>query len=312
MMKALVLLRFRALLAGLTAQAQKKNKRSRGTLILFAFLFLYVFAVIAGMMGFTFYNLAQPYHLLGLDWLYFAMAGLMGLGFAVLGSVFTTQSQLYDAKDNPLLLSMPIPPRTILISRMLPLLALNLLFSGLVMVPALVVYAVFVEFSPAGVVLQLLCLLGIALLAQAIACLLGWLLHLLLSKLNKSVASILYLVVFLGLYFYIYSQANQILTSMLMHTQQIADAVSTWIWPIYAMGMGSLGHIGLLLVFLGICGLCFAVIYAVLSATFLRTATMSSASRKRQKLDLKAAEPSPRSMPSQARNCVSFCPLLST
>ena len=46
----------------------------------------------------------------------FATAGLMALGLSVFGSVFATQSQIYDAKDNGLLLSMPIPPRTILLS----------------------------------------------------------------------------------------------------------------------------------------------------------------------------------------------------
>ena len=37
---------------------------------------------------------------MGLDWLYFALAGLVALAFAVFGSVFMTQTQLYDAKDN--------------------------------------------------------------------------------------------------------------------------------------------------------------------------------------------------------------------
>ena len=293
MIRTLVSLRFRALFTGLIVQRQKKNKSSKGTVILFAFLFLYVFAVVAGMMGFTFYSLAQPYHMLGLDWLYFSMAGLMGLGFAVLGSVFTTQNQLYDAKDNPLLLSMPIPPRIILLSRMIPLLAMNLLFGGLVIVPATVVYAIFVEFSIVGLLLQLLCLAGIAVLAQAISCLLGWLLHLLLSKLNKSLASVLYLVVFLGIYFYVYSQAGEILTAIVMESQQIASILSKWVWPLYAMGMGCLENGGLLLAFLGICAVCFAAVYAILSATFLRSATMSSVSRKRQKLNLKTSKTAP-------------------
>ena len=285
MIKTLVSLRFRALIAGLFTQ-RRKNKHGKGTLVLFAFLFLYVFAVVAGMMGFTFYNLAQPYHMVGLDWLYFSMAGLMALGAAILGSVFTTQNQLYDAKDNHLLLSMPIPPGTILLSRMIPLLAMNLLFSSLVIVPAILVYAIFVEFSFVGILLQLLCLVGIAVLAQAIACLLGWLLHLMLSRMNKSLASVLYLVVFLGIYFYVYSQANSILTTMITESQQIANILSKWVWPLYAMGMGCLENPDLLLTFLAICAVCFGIVYTILSATFLRSTTMSSATHKRQKLNL--------------------------
>lgn len=54
---------------------------------------------------------------MGLTWLYFAMAGTMALALSMLGSVFMTQAQLYDAKDNERLLSMPIPPKYILLTR---------------------------------------------------------------------------------------------------------------------------------------------------------------------------------------------------
>lgn len=288
MIKSLLQIRFRSMIAGMTAQARKKGKDSKGMYILFAVLYLYVFAVIACMMGFTFYSLIEPYHAMGLDWLYFALAGLMGLGFAVIGSAFTTQSQLYDAKDNHLLLSMPIPPKMILLSRMIPLLIMNLLFSGIIFIPAVVVYYMVIGFSPLAFPVQLVSLLSIVVLAQTIACLLGWLLHLLLSRLNKSLASVLFLVVFLGLYFSIYSQANTILTSMVAKGQAIADALS-WVWPIYAMGQSCAGELAYAPAFPLLSALCFAAIYALLSATFLKTATISSAGSKRTKLVLTAA-----------------------
>lgn len=286
MIKSLLSVRFRALFASMTAQGRKKKKRSTGMVILFAILYLYLIAVVGGVMCLTFYSLAEPYHALGLDWLYFAIAGLMGLGLAVFGSVFATQSQLYDAKDNALLLSMPIPPKVILLSRMIPLLALNLLFAGIVIIPAMVMYAIFVRFSLGGILLQLLALLAVCVLAQAIACLLGWLLHLLLSKLNKSFASMLYMVVFLGLYFSVYSQAGNILQTIAASGSLIAEALQTWVWPLYAMGAGCLGDPLLMLAFIAITGLLFALVYWVLSVTFLRAATSSRGSRKKRKLDM--------------------------
>jgi len=286
MIKTLLSVRFRALFAGMTAQGRKKKKRSTGMVILFAILYVYLIAVVGGVMCLTFYSLAEPYHSLGLDWLYFAIAGLMGLGLAVFGSVFATQSQLYDAKDNALLLSMPIPPKVILLSRMIPLLTLNLLFAGIVIIPAMVMYAIFVRFSLGGILLQLLALLAVCILAQAIACLLGWLLHLLLSKLNKSFASMLYMVAFLGLYFSVYSQAGDILQTIAASGNLIAEALQTWVWPLYAMGTGCLGDPLLMLAFIAITGLLFALVYWVLSVTFLRTATSSRSSRKKRKLDM--------------------------
>lgn len=55
--------------------------------------------------------------------MYFAMMGLLASFFGVFGSVFNTYAGLYLAKDNDLLLSMPIPIRTILCARLLGLMA---------------------------------------------------------------------------------------------------------------------------------------------------------------------------------------------
>ena len=283
MLKALLSVRFRALFAGMTKQGrQKKKKQSIGMTVLFVVLYLYLAAVICGMMGLLFYSLAEPYHMAGLDWLYFAMAGTLGLGFAIVGSVFTTQSQLYDARDNDLLLAMPIPPGHILLSRMMPLLALNLLFSGIVMVPAMVVWAVFIRFSLPELLLQLLCLITVVLLAQAIACLLGWLLHLLLSKVNKAAASMIYMIAFLAAYFGIYSQAGNILSSMAVNGEAIAGALQNWVWPLYAMGQGCTGSVLHVLIFAAIGAAAFALVYRLLCVTFLRSATTRKSSRRRR------------------------------
>lgn len=287
MMKALLAVRLRAMLAGFMAQSRQKKKKSRGVMLLFAFLYVYVAVVIAGMMCMMFGQLAPVYHAAGLDWLYFSMAGLMALMFAVFGSVFSTQSQLYEAKDNDLLLSMPIRPGAILFSRMVPLLLLTVVFAGLVMIPASVMYAISAALSPLGIVLQVLSLLAVTFLAQAAACLLGWGLHLLLNKMNKSFASLLYMVVFLGLYFWIYSQAGNIMNSMAANGASIASALEAWAWPICAMGRGCTGEILYFLIFAVICGVLFGVVYYLLSRTFLKSAT-SRRSARRRKLNMAA------------------------
>lgn len=284
MIKALVAIRVRALLAGMLNRGQKK--RGKGTVVLFVFLYLYVIAVVAGMMCFTFYQLAAPYHDAGLDWLYFAMAGLMGLGFALIGSVFATQNQLYDAKDNELLLSMPVTPRAILLSRVLPLLGLNLLFAGCVLLPAVIIYAIFVEFSVVGLLYQLLSLLAVCVLAQALACFFGWLLHLLLSRMNKSFASLLFMLLFLGVYFYVYSQAGQILRAIAENGETLAKTLQTWVWPLYAMGRGCLGDGLRLLAFVAISAALFGLVYWILSETFHKTVTSKYTSRKTRRLDV--------------------------
>ena len=293
MMKALLKVRLRAMLAGLMQQSRQKKKKSKGMTVLFAVLYVYVAVVVVGMMCLMFGQLAQPYHALGLDWLYFAMAGLMGLMFSVFGGVFSTQNQLYDAKDNDLLLSMPIKPGMILLSRMVPLLGLNLLFVGLVMLPASAMYAILVQFSLLNFLIQIFAVIAVCLLSQAICCLLGWGLHLLLSKMNKSFASVLYMVVFLGVYFAVYSQAGGIMNAMAMEGAAIASALQVWVWPIYALGMGCNGEILHFIAFVAICAAVFGAIYFLLSKTFLKAATSRrSAGKRRLNMEqVKAATP---------------------
>lgn len=292
MMKALLSLRFRALAGMFIQRTGQKKKQGAGTVVLFAFLYLYLLAVGCGMSALTFYALAGPYHTVGLDWLYFAMAGLMGLGMAVIGSVFTTQNQLYDANDNPLLLSMPIPPSRILLSRMIPLLALNLLFASIVMVPAYVVYGIVIGFEPQFLIGQILSIPAVALLAQSVACLLGWLLHLLMSRIHKSLASVLFMVVFLAGYWGIYYNANNILNSLILNSDAFANVLHRWVWPMYAMGRGCTGIVWHTLAFVVICAGIFALVYWILSITFLHTATLSFSGRKSRKLELSGTKAS--------------------
>ena len=165
MTKALIRVRFRALFHTMLRQSQQKRRRGRGMTVLFMVLFAYVAVVFCGLFGLMFGQLAPAYHGAGLDWLYFATAGLMALALSVFGSVFATQSQIYDAKDNALLLSMPIRPRVILLSRILPLIVLTGVFAAVVLGPAGVIYGLQVGYTPLSLVSFLLCALAVPFLA---------------------------------------------------------------------------------------------------------------------------------------------------
>ena len=103
-------------------KVKKKDKT-----LLFALLMVYVYGVFAMMFAGYFGQLAGPLHEAGLDWLYFTLFGMTSFFIMFICSVFATKTQLYDATDNELLLSMPVPPGAILASRMtMPLPTSNL------------------------------------------------------------------------------------------------------------------------------------------------------------------------------------------
>ena len=71
---------------------------------------------------------------------YFALIGLLLLGLGFFGSIFVAQVQLFQARDNDLLLSMPIKPKTILASRIAMIITLVYIYQLIFVVPALFVY----------------------------------------------------------------------------------------------------------------------------------------------------------------------------
>ncbi len=233
---------------------------------------------------------------MGLTWLYFSMAGIMALALAVFGSVFMTQTQLYDAKDNELLLSMPIRPLHILMSRMAVLLVLTGVFSLAALLPAYAVYAVAFGVTAQLVIGWVLSAAALILLAQAVCCALGWVLHWLLSRLrNKAAVSLAFTVLFLVLYFYFYANANNLLTQLMLSGEQIAAAVQGAAWPLYAVGMGMSGSLLYTLFTAALGAGAFALVSRVLAASFAHTVAAGNgggaARRKRGKNDTRVRQP---------------------
>ena len=87
-------------------------------------------------------KLCGPLAAAGLDWLYFALMGGIAMLLGAFGSIFNTYAGLYLAKDNDLLLSLPIPVRSIILSRLLSVYLMGLLYSGVVTIPAAIVYLI--------------------------------------------------------------------------------------------------------------------------------------------------------------------------
>lgn len=94
----------------------KKNKaRSKAATIAYIAMFAVLMVVVLGGI-FTLLSVKRcaPMAQAGMGWLYFALMGLLAVFLGVFGSVFNTYASLYLAKDNDLLLSMPIPVSVLL------------------------------------------------------------------------------------------------------------------------------------------------------------------------------------------------------
>lgn len=275
MLKALFRVRLLALQSALTGAARSKKTQSKGKLIGFALLMIFSFLCFASLFWTVFTTIAQPFHAAGIDWLFFSMAALMGFALMFVGSVFTSKTQLYEARDNDLLLSLPIKPWQILLSRMFMLWLIAFALELVVAVPALAAWEMSVGFMGTGLVwFVLIFILLLPFLALALSALLGWVLSVVTAKMgNKSLVTVVLSVIFLVAYMYFAAQMNTLLSQLAMNPDRAAAALGAvallkWIGDACAVGSASAG-----LMTAGVIAVCFGAVYLVLSLSFVHTAT---------------------------------------
>lgn len=141
----------------------------------FAFGALYG-GIVLLVMG-SFFSLAWPLGELllpaGQEALYFLTMELLALAVGVFAGAFSSYGSLFQARDNDLLLAMPIPPWMIFAVRMNGLYAMCL-FYLLLWVPAEVVYGLYAASPLGGLLSAVPMALVLAGAATLLAALLGW------------------------------------------------------------------------------------------------------------------------------------------
>lgn len=263
----------------------KKSGKNRSAKGVAGYVLLYL--LIFGFLGGVFYMVAKmlcvPLVRVEFGWLYFAVMGLIALFMGVFGSVFNTYASLYNAKDNDLLLSMPIPSGRILLVRLSGVYIMGLMYELIVMIPAQIVWFRNAGVDMAGVVCTLLIPLVLSMLVLVLSAVLGWLVSLISGRLKyKNIMVVILSLAFIAAYYYFYGQAYAILQSILADPQMFGSRARSILYPLYHMGLAAEGNVLSMLVFVAIVGLLFGIAYLVLSRSFLKIATANRGTAKAQ------------------------------
>jgi ABC-2 type transport system permease protein len=204
MFKALVRSRFSSLLASLRQSGKSGKKKSRVSPALMILLFVIIGAYFLATMGAMFYGLCFLYRGTGQEWQVFLLGVMISSALCVFGSIFVTKTQIFDSKDNELLLSMPIPPKYIFLSRMLTLLVVNYLLESVVMLPCIVMYGILCGYSTLGLIFSILTFLLIPFLTLSVSAIIAWIVSEIASRLrNKTVVTVALFIIFFGAYMYL-------------------------------------------------------------------------------------------------------------
>ncbi len=271
--------------------AKAKKKPSVGIIILVAFLMLYLVGAMLMMMIGLSVSTCQPLVENGYGWFYFAMPFGICLLISVFFGIFSSQSQIFNAKDNELLLSMPIPPRDILISRLFMMMAPDYFIEMLVVAVFGIVYAMFYGATLVGTLILCLLVIVIPLLAVAIYSLLGWIISLITSRIKrKQLVSSVISVAFFILYFTAYSGFMETMTDIEEGSAvggiidvfvPFADKLATYVPPLKWIGLSVAEHSAVYtLLTLAITLIPFAIVILVLSRSFIGIVTSKRGGKK--------------------------------
>ena len=290
MIKTLLKKQFAEMFRTYLYDAKKNKKRSKVLIALYFVLFAVLMIVIlGGLFTGVAFSLCGPLKKVGMDWLYFSLFGLVAVLLGAFGSVFNTYAGLYLAKDNDLLLSLPIPVKSIMTARLLGVYLMGLMYSALVAIPAVLVYQIF---SPnVGILLtSLVWVFVLSILVLSLSLALGYVVAKISQKLkNKSFITVIISVVFIAAYYFFYYKAQGLMADLVSNAVVYGQKIKSAVYPLYVFGQAANGDVLFLAVLAVVVGAVFAVLWQLLAQSFLRIATSSGKAEKIKYVERKAA-----------------------
>ena len=261
----------------------KKNKmRSKAGVVGF---FIFFVLIMVGMLGgiFTFFALTMcsPLNEVGMGWMYYLLMGLIAVVLGAFGSIFNTYSGLYLAKDNDLLLSLPIPVRTIMAARLTNVYLLGAMYTATVLIPALIVGWVVGGATPARIICGILLFVISTVIVLLLSCVLGWVVAKISLRLkNKSFVTVLTSLLFIGGYYFFYFKANDYIRQIINNADVYGAKIKGGAYLLYLFGRIGEGDWLATAIYTVVTGILFAAVWYALSRSVLQIATASGTTAK--------------------------------
>lgn len=262
-----------------TKNGKIKSKKSRTlTIVLFVFVFF--------SLGFSFFGMSMiilPILDSKYPWLYYSIFGIMAFIFGIVLSSLQTSSYLFQAKDNEELLSMPIKPDYILLSRIITIYVINLLYISCLWL-GISINSLIASFSVIKLLFNILLLFIITAFITMISCVIGYGFAYILKKTrSRAIISLIFSLFILAIYYFFNFKLEQIMTSFITNAASISANIKSKAFLFYLLGKAGIGDVLSLLLFTSIAAFISYIIFAVLSKKFIGIVTKSDKVKKQTK-----------------------------
>ena len=263
------------------------KKRSSNRSIGFAAMYVLVLC----FLSFSMYGMLRPMcsSLVAenMGWMYITIMGVMTVVFGIFGSVFTTYSTIYQAKDNDILLAMPVPQGRILFARMFGVYVLGLVFELVIMIPGMIAWFQVTSLGPVEIIFSLMIPIVLSILTLSLTAILGWIIAAISSRIKgkniKNMISVVMSLAFMFAYIMFYQKAFTYLQQIIADPQS-AEGIKKTLFLFYHMGLAAEGKGTSMVMSAAITALLFYVIFLVMERSFIKlNTTNKGASKHRSK-----------------------------
>ena len=274
MLKLLVKKQIAEVFKGYFYDAKKNKMRSKGAIAAYIIFFiLLMVGFLGGTFTFVAISMCAGLTAAGFGWLYFLLMGGIAILLGAFGSVFNSYAGLYLSKDNDLLLSLPIPVKTIMAARLVNVYLLDAMYASVVFVPTLIVYWVTAGATFSRIVCGILLFVIITGIVLVLSCLLGWVIAKLSLKFkNKSFLTVLASLLFIGGYYVVYFRANVFIREIVANAGAYGEKIKGSAYVFYLFGRVGEGDWLAAAAYLAVTVTLFALVWRVLHRSFLQIA----------------------------------------
>ncbi len=266
------------MLSGGTKNATKASPMKK---IGFACVYLFILAIFVALSA-LYAVILVPLADFGLSWVYFSLFMLVSFSVVFFLSILETKTELFESKDNELLLSMPILPRDIINMRVSVVLIYNYVEMAIVMAPAIIVYGMYTG-DAMGIIGGTLCSLLLPLLATSLASGVGAIVAAISRKMkNKTLGAVVISLLFIALYMFGYGYLMEGMESFVEDLEANSGVLAATFTPIMFLGKAALLSafelIALAAVCIGVSLLC----YYLISKNYIKIVTDRKAQDKKE------------------------------
>lgn len=282
MLKALIKKQLTELFKMYFIDSKTGAARVKGKTISFFTFFVVVLLGLAGFFYKVAEDMAAPLYNLELGWFFYALIGLMATALGIFGSVFNTYTSLYKAKDNDLLLSMPIKPSAILLSRMVTTYIMCVLYEAVVFVPGIFAWWKTGISSLTGIIYPILLVFILGFVVLALTCLFGWIVASVSSKLkNNKIITVILSLAFMAAYYLVWGNLSRITAKFVTEAESTSTDFRQKAYITYIFGKGAEGNSLYMLIFSAIAIALLLLTCLVMARSFMKIVTTNRGEKKK-------------------------------